>query len=186
MSDAGAGSKSVRNCFVSSTAALPGWWGESSAHRWELQQSPASFLAELRWCCLGERHEEEQAKRGFMAGWLFNGSSGPVFLHPVLAWFLPCSSSWIRVSQHLLVFWIHIFNITTLLLVFQLWGVVDHKMVTPCCNASWWFPPLQMLNLIRQQLLSDCDATWLVFAAGGNLLEPCKPGWFKLMLMIKC
>lgn len=59
--------------------------GASRACRWELQPSPASFLAELRWCCLGEHHEDKQAKRGFGTGWLFNVPPGPAFLqflHP--------------------------------------------------------------------------------------------------------
>lgn len=59
--------------------------GANGARRWELQSSPASFLAELRRCCLGERHEDKQAKRGFRAGRLFDVPSGPVFLwslHP--------------------------------------------------------------------------------------------------------
>lgn len=57
--------------------------GASGACRWELQLSPASFLAELCQCCLGERHEDKQAKRGFGAGWLFEVSSGPAFLQPL-------------------------------------------------------------------------------------------------------
>lgn len=67
-SDAGAGPKSVRNLFVSSAAALPGRWGVSGARHWELQPSPASFLAELRRCCLGEWREDKQSERGFGAG----------------------------------------------------------------------------------------------------------------------
>jgi len=57
--------------------------GASGARRWELQPSSASFLAELCWCCLGERREDKEAKRGFGAGWLSEVPSGPAFLESV-------------------------------------------------------------------------------------------------------
>lgn len=62
--------------------------GASGARRWELQPRPASFLAELRRCCLGEWHEDKQAKRGFWAGWLSEVPSGPAVLQS------PCIQIW--------------------------------------------------------------------------------------------
>lgn len=68
--------------------------GASGARRWEPRPSPASFLAEPRRCCLGERHEGKQAKRGFGLGGCLTSLLAQPFCSPciqILAWLLPPS-----------------------------------------------------------------------------------------------
>lgn len=59
--------KALETSLLAAQQPSPGG-GVSGARHWELQPSPASFLAELRRCCLGEWREDKQSERGFGAG----------------------------------------------------------------------------------------------------------------------
>lgn len=121
--DARADPKSIRNLFVSSTAALPGLWG-----KWCLSLGTAAksclLLAGLCQCYLGEQHKDKP-REGLVAVWLpSQPSASAVLASRFLHGFWPCQFCWGWVSQHLLMFWIQISVITALHLAFWLLGVV--------------------------------------------------------------
>lgn len=115
--------------------------GASGARRWELQPSPASFLAELPRGCLGKWHEDKQAERGFGAGWLSEVPSGPAFLQSWHTVFgvaaapagppeAECPNTSDVPNPN--------FRHHCIALGFSALGssLVDHKLVTLCCDAS--------------------------------------------------
>lgn len=173
MSDAGADPKSIRNLFVISTAALPGWWGKWCPSLGTAAES--LLLAGLCRCCLGEQHKDKP-REGSGLGDCLTSLPARHFCSSciqILAWLLPLSFlrrlSVSTPPDLLNPNFCHYCIALGLLALGS--SLVDHKLVTLCCDVSWWFPLLWMLNQIPMQLLPDEDVTGLVFAADGNVLE---------------
>lgn len=139
MSDAGADPKSIRNLFVRSTAPLPGSWGKWCSSLGTAAES-CLLLAGLCWCCLGEQHKDKP-KEGSGLGGCLTSLLAQHFCSPciqILAWLLTLSVL-LRLS------------ISTppdvlnpnfchycIALGFLALGssLVDHKLVTLCCDVS--------------------------------------------------
>lgn len=141
MSDAGAGPRSIRNRFVSSTATLPGWWGE-----WCLSLGTAvesCFLLGraapvLPWRAARRQTSQREGSGlgGCLMSLLAQRFCGPCI--QILAWLLPLSVL-LRPSVPTPPDVLNPnFRRYCVALGFSAPGssLVDHKLVTLCSDAS--------------------------------------------------